>query len=66
MNLSDKEKTNSLTEVRILASMKNDNIVAYKEAFIENNCLYIVMEYMNNGDLFQKIEEHQRVGTHFK
>jgi NIMA (never in mitosis gene a)-related kinase len=34
MNLSDKEKTNSLTEVRILASMKSENIVSYKDAFI--------------------------------
>ena len=46
--------------------MKNENIVSYKEAFIESNCLYIVMEYMNNGDLFDKIQEHQKAGTYFK
>jgi serine/threonine protein kinase len=29
--------------------------VGFKEAFIESNHLCIVMEYMNSGDLFQKI-----------
>lgn len=33
--LSEKEKENALNEVRILASIKHPNIVAYKEAFID-------------------------------
>ncbi len=33
--LSDKEKENALNEVRILASIQHPNIVAYKEAFID-------------------------------
>ena len=35
MDLSDKEKENALTEVRILASVQNENVIAYKEAFID-------------------------------
>jgi NIMA (never in mitosis gene a)-related kinase len=35
MKLSDKEKENALNEVRILASISHPNIVAYKEAFID-------------------------------
>lgn len=34
-NLSDKEKENALNEVRILASIHSQNIVSYKEAFID-------------------------------
>lgn len=34
--LSEKEKTNALNEVRILASIKHLNIVSYKEAFIDD------------------------------
>lgn len=34
--LSDKEKENALNEVRILASIKNKNICAYHEAFIDD------------------------------
>ena len=36
LNLSDKEKENALNEVRILASIRHPNIVAYKEAFIDD------------------------------
>ena len=34
-SLSEKEKENALNEVRILASIKNDFVVSYKEAFID-------------------------------
>lgn len=34
-HLSDKEKENAINEVRILESIKNRNIISYKEAFIE-------------------------------
>lgn len=34
--LSDKEKENALNEVRILASINHRNIVAYREAFIDD------------------------------
>ena len=35
MNLSDKEKLNSLNEVRILASVKSNFVISYKEAFFD-------------------------------
>ena len=35
LKLSDKEKENALNEVRILASIRHPNIVAYREAFID-------------------------------
>lgn len=58
--LSDKEKENALNEVRILASIKHTNICSYHEAFIDetSSALCIIMEYANNGDLFQKITRH--------
>jgi len=33
-NLSEKEIENALNEVRILASLKNKNIIGYKEVFL--------------------------------
>ncbi len=44
--LSEKEKENALNEIRILASISHQNVVAYKEAFFENKegNLCIVME----------------------
>jgi NIMA (never in mitosis gene a)-related kinase len=34
--LTEKERSNALNEIRILASIKHPNIVSYKEAFIED------------------------------
>ena len=55
--LREKEKLAALNEVRILASIKSPFIISYKEAFIEESdkSLCIVMEYADNGDLYQKI-----------
>ena len=35
LNLSEREKENALNEVRILASINHPNVIAYKEAFID-------------------------------
>jgi NIMA (never in mitosis gene a)-related kinase len=37
VTLNEKEKENSLNEIRILASLRHPNIICYKEAFWENN-----------------------------
>lgn len=34
-DLTFKEKQNALNEVRILASISNENIVAYKDSFVD-------------------------------
>jgi len=55
--LTAKEKENAINEVRILASIKHENVAGYKEAFFEqgSSSLCIVMEYANGGDLQTKI-----------
>ncbi len=35
LNLSEKEKENALTEVRILASVNSPYVISYKEAFVD-------------------------------
>jgi NIMA (never in mitosis gene a)-related kinase 1/4/5 len=35
LNLNEKEKDNALNEIRILASLRHQNVVLYKEAFWE-------------------------------
>ncbi len=51
--LSEKEKENALNEIRILASIQHPNMIAYKDAFFDENShsLCIVMELAQNGDL---------------
>ena len=68
LNLSNKEKENSLNEVRILASVKSNFVVSYKEAFFDekDNTLCIVMEFADRGDLYQKIVEHKKLAKFFE
>lgn len=44
---------NTLNEVRILSSIEHENIVCYKEAFMEKQGreMNIVMELVEGGDL---------------
>ena len=67
-NLSEKEKQNALNEIRILASIKSDHIIAYKEAFIEEKekILCLVTEFANKGDLFQKITYFKQMQKSFE
>ena len=62
--LSEKEKQNALNEVRILASVKSNFVISYKEAFIdeEDSSLCLVMEYADKGDLYQKITQFKKMG----
>ena len=65
--LSDKEKENALNEIRILASVKDKNVISYKEAFFDekDSSLGIVMEYADKGDLFQLITERKKTKNYF-
>ena len=67
-SLNDKEKKNSLNEVRILASIKSPFVISYKEAFIseEDSCLCLVMEYADKGDLYQKITSYKNKNQSFE
>jgi serine/threonine protein kinase len=65
-SLSDKEKHNALNEIRLLASVQQDNIVSYKDAFFDDKtrCLCIVTECCDGGDLMEQINQCQKKKTH--
>ena len=67
LNLSEKQKLNSLNEIRVLASIKNKYIINYKEAFLdEKDCsLCLVMEYADRGDLANRIKQQKEKGKYF-
>ena len=67
MNLTEKEKSNALNEIRILASIHNPNIISYKEAFIDEASMSvcIIMEFADNGDLYQKMVNYQKTNAQF-
>ena len=49
---------NALAEVRYLASVQHPNVISYKAAFIDetSQCLCLVMEYANSGDLSHRVK----------
>eukprot|EP00931_Biecheleriopsis_adriatica_P060419 TRINITY_DN36288_c0_g1_i1.p1 TRINITY_DN36288_c0_g1~~TRINITY_DN36288_c0_g1_i1.p1 ORF type:complete len:511 (-),score=84.84 TRINITY_DN36288_c0_g1_i1:168-1700(-) len=67
-SLSDKEKQNALNEVRLLASVIHENVVAYKEAFWDDKtrCLCIVQECADAGDLLQQINRCKQERTYLR
>ena len=60
INLKDAEAlgiTNYIErEVPFLKLLKHENIAKYETNFTENNCLYIISEYVNNGSLLNLIQ----------
>ena len=53
--MDNKALTNTLNEIRILCSITHPNVVGYKEAFLNESTLCVVMEYVGGGDLSEKI-----------
>ncbi|CAI5717673.1 unnamed protein product [Peronospora farinosa] len=59
--LSAKEKDQSFHEVELLAKLKHPNVVEYKENFVADNVLHIIMAYCDGGDLADKIKEQHKI-----
>lgn len=66
--LCEKEKSNALNEIRILASINHPNIVGYRDAFYneETATLNIVMDFATKGDLSRMIETHKKNKQHIE
>ena len=63
LNFPDEQKKKEIdlieNEVSILKNLEHPLIVKYYKSFKEGNCLYIVMEFMDNGDLGELIKGHK-------
>lgn len=55
-NLPQVAREKTLQEVQLLRSLDHPNIVRLKDSFQDKNVLYIIMEYVDGGDLAQKIK----------
>jgi NIMA (never in mitosis gene a)-related kinase len=51
-HMKPKHQKEALQEVLILKKMSHPNIIKYYSSFIEEETLYIIMEYAAGGDLF--------------
>lgn len=55
--MTKEDRTKALEEATFLSKLDHPNIVSYKESFQESDSLYIVMEFMDGGDLEKKIAQ---------
>lgn len=64
-DLNEKEKSNALNEVRLIASVRHENVIAYKEAFFDGgtNCLCIIQDCADAGDLLSQINRVKKDNT---
>jgi calcium-dependent protein kinase len=46
-------------EVNILTKLDHPNIVKYYETYIDEKYIYLVMEYIGGGELFEKISQQK-------
>jgi NIMA (never in mitosis gene a)-related kinase 1/4/5 len=60
----DNEKnkaSEAMKEATLMKSLHHPNIIGYVQSFVERDCLCIVMEYADGGDLYSKIRHHKTV-----
>lgn len=64
--LGPKERRDALNEVQVLSLLKHPYIISYKESFIEDGRLCIVMDYADGGDLYKTISlQRKKIGRGF-
>lgn len=56
-NIPPKEQEACRNEVELLQRMTHPNIVGYTNSFLYKNCLCIIMEYCDAGDLGDRVNE---------
>ena len=59
----EEEKQLSMNEIEIIKSLDSPHIIKYYNKFWDGQKLYILMEYINNGDIKGYIAAHQNMGT---
>ena len=66
LKLEEKEKDMTIQEVIILSKLKHPNIINCYEFHLEKDKFYIIMEYGEGGDLFNKINEQKKKNKCFE
>ena len=64
--MSEKEKSQLVSEVNILRELRHPNIVRYYDRIIDKEAsrIYIVMEYCEQGDMAQLIKRCKKAKEH--
>lgn len=52
-------KREALREVQLLRRLSNPHVIRYYNSFMEDESLYIIMEYAERGDLHKLIKQYR-------
>ena len=63
--VSEREKRNALNEIKYLAKIRHPNVIGYRAAFFDEECLCLVMEYASHGDLQKLIRFYAKREARF-
>jgi len=66
MSMEEKDQKKAVLEVNILSTLKHPNIIGYRESYIHDGFLCIVMEHADGGDLFHQISNARDEGYFFE
>lgn len=59
---TQQERQDAFNEIENLRSINNHHVVKVFHSFIKEGCLYMVMEYINDGDLAKRIDQRRKNG----
>lgn len=60
--MDSKQRKDTTNEVKVLSSLKHPYIISYRESYIENRSLAIIMDYADGGDMHQRISRTRNAG----
>jgi len=58
--MNSKEQELVKDEINQIKALESPTIIKYYDSFMENNSLYIVMEFAEGGSLCDKIADHKK------
>ena len=56
-DIKPKMQLAAVREATIMSELDHPNVVRFYTSFLENDCLYILMEYAQKGDLYKMLKE---------
>mmetsp|Transcript_27825 Transcript_27825/g.46289 ORF Transcript_27825/g.46289 Transcript_27825/m.46289 type:complete len:339 (-) Transcript_27825:254-1270(-) len=64
--LSEDEMQRTVIEIKALKALDHKHIVAYRDATMHENTLYIIMEYADGGNLEDAVKRHAKLSKPFR
>jgi NIMA (never in mitosis gene a)-related kinase 1/4/5 len=64
-SMSLREREDALNEVKVLSCIRHPFIISYRDSFVKDDTLNIVMDYAAGGDLYSLIQRNRAQGLRF-